>query len=128
MLSPEPSSRPTGHLHTPETGAAVCTNCGSSIAADDMFCLSCGTKRTESGSASPATKPAQRLEDYEKGYLDRVEKHSKAEGFSIDLAGEVGEKTNREAAKRKPKIQPITKPDICTNCGFKMVIDENILY
>jgi len=62
MLSPDPNSRPTKPLHIPEAGANVCTNCGSNIAADDMFCLSCGTKRTESSSAP---KPAQKLEDYE---------------------------------------------------------------
>ena len=64
MLSPEPSSRPTRPLHTPEAGAYVCTNCGSNITADDMFCQSCGTKRTESSSAPSAPKPAQKLEDY----------------------------------------------------------------
>ena len=102
MLSPEPSSRPTRPLDIPEAGVDVCPNCGSNIAADDMFCLSCGTKRAESGSAPSAPKPAQKLEDYEKEYLDRVEKHSKTEGFSIDLDGEVGEKTNRESAQGKP--------------------------
>ena len=124
MLSPEPGSRPTRPLHTTEAGVDVCTNCGSNIAADDMFCLSCGTKRAESGSAPSAPKPAQKLEDYEKEYLDRVEKHSKAEGFSIDLDGEVGKKTNRETARSKPKAKPETKPDVCTNCSFKMAIDE----
>ena len=87
MLSPEPSSHPTRPLHTPEIGTNVCTNCGSSIAVDDMFCESCGTKRAESGLSPSAPKPEQKLEDYEKGYLDRIEKHSKAEGFSIDLDG-----------------------------------------
>ena len=62
MLSPEPSSRPTRPLHTPETGTNVCTNCGSNIAVDDMFCESCGTKRAESDSSPPA----QKLEEYEK--------------------------------------------------------------
>ena len=71
MLSPEPSSRPT-RLRIPEAGAYVCTNCGSNIAKDDLFCQSCGAKRTESGSAPSAPKPAQKLEEYEKGYLDRV--------------------------------------------------------
>ena len=124
MLSPEPSSRSTRPLHTPEAGAVVCTNCGSDIAGDDMFCLSCGTKRTDTRADPLVSKPEQKLEDYEKEYLGRIEKHSKAEGFSIDLDGEVGKKTNRETARSKPKAKPGTKPDVCTNCSFKMAIDE----
>ena len=87
MLSPEPGSRPTRSLHTSETGTNVCKNCGSNIVGDDMFCLNCGTKCAESDSATSVPKPPQKLDDYEKEYLDRVEKHSKAEGFSIDLDG-----------------------------------------
>ena len=96
MLSPDPSSRLTRPQPTPQAEDVVCTSCGSKITIDDMFCQSCGTKRVESGSAPSAPKPAPKFEDYEKGYLDRTEKHSKAEGFSIDFDGEVGEKTNRE--------------------------------
>ena len=73
MLSPEPGSRPTRSLHTPETETDVCTNCGSNITGDDMFCESCGTKRAELGLSPPAPKPAQKLEEYEKEYLGRVE-------------------------------------------------------
>ena len=105
MLSPEPSSRATRPVGTPDTGD-VCTNCGS-IIVDDMFCQSCGTKRTDTKTDQLASKPEPELEVYEKEYLDRIEKHSKAEGFSINLDGEVGEKTNRENARR-PKVKPET--------------------
>ena len=100
-LSPDPDSRLTKSLPTPES---------------------------ESGLASSAPKPAQKFENYEKDYLDKLEKDSKAEGFSINLDGEVGEKTTRDVAKRKTEPEQVTKQetksDVCTNCSSKMTPDE----
>ena len=70
----------------------------------------------------PTTQP--KLEEYEK----ETEKDAKAEGFSISADGEVGEQTTRDAAKKKPEPEAVTKPetnlDTCTNCNFKMTVNE----
>ena len=129
-LSPDPGSPLASVRAGPasETSADTCTNCGSEISADEVFCTVCGEKREDPGSVAtpdvpkPTTQP--KLEEYEK----ETEKDAKAEGFSISADGEVGEQTTRDAAKKKPKPEPVTKPetnlDTCTNCNFKMAVNE----
>jgi len=133
-LSPDPDSPLASVRAGPatETSADTCTKCGSEISADEMFCTVCGAKKEEPSSVAtpdvpkPTTQP--KLEEYEKEYVDRVEKDAKAEGFSINADGEVGEKATRDTAMKKPKPEPVTKLetklDLCTNCGFKMAVNE----
>ena len=129
-LSPDPDSPLASIRAGPatETSADTCTKCGSEISADEMFCTGCGAKREEPSSVAtpdvpkPTTQP--KLEEYEK----ETEKDAKAEGFSISADGEVGEQTTRDAAKKKPEPEAVTKPetnlDTCTNCNFKMAVNE----
>ena len=128
MLSPDPGSHSTKTIPTQATESLVCANCGYKIAIDEIFCINCGAKRVDTDSVPQVVKPAQKLEDYEREYLGRLEKHSKSEGFSISANGELGEKTTRENARGKTISKSITKPeiksDICSNCGSKIAIDE----
>ena len=129
-LSPDPDSLLASVRAGPatETSADTCTKCGSEISADEMFCTVCGAKSEEPSSVAtpdvpkPTTQP--KLEEYEK----ETEKDAKAEGFSISADGEVGEQTTRDAAKKKPEPEAVTKPetnlDTCTNCNFKMTVNE----
>ena len=129
-LSPDPDSLLASVRAGPatETSADTCTKCGSEISADEMFCTVCGAKREEPSSVAtpdvpkPTTQP--KLEEYEK----ETEKDAKAEGFSISADGEVGEQTTRDVAKIKPEPEAVTKPetnlDTCTNCNFKMAVNE----
>ncbi|MCS5546380.1 MAG: zinc ribbon domain-containing protein [SAR324 cluster bacterium] len=129
-LSPDPDSLLASVRAGPatETSADTCTKCGSEISADEMFCTVCGAKREEPNTVAtpdvpkPTTQP--KLEEYEK----ETEKDAKAEGFSISADGEVGEQTTRDVAKIKPEPEAITKPetnlDTCTNCNFKMAVNE----
>ena len=129
-LSPDPDSPLASVRAGPatETSADTCTKCGSEISADEMFCTVCGAKSEEPSSVAtpdvpkPTTQP--KLEEYEK----ETEKDAKAEGFSISADGEVGEQTTRDAAKIKPEPEAVTKPetnlDTCTNCNFKMTVNE----
>ena len=129
-LSPDPDSLLASVRAGPatETSADTCTKCGSEISADEMFCTVCGAKSEEPSSVAtpdvpkPTTQP--KLEEYEK----ETEKDAKAEGFSISADGEVGEQTTRDAAKIKPEPEAVTKPetnlDTCTNCNFKMAVNE----
>ena len=129
-LSPDPDSLLASVRAGPatETSADTCTKCGSEISADEMFCTVCGAKSEEPSSVAtpdvpkPTTQP--KLEEYEK----ETEKDAKAEGFSISADGEVGEQTTRDVAKIKPEPEAVTKPetnlDTCTNCNFKMAVNE----
>ena len=129
-LSPDPDSPLASVRAGPatETSADTCTKCGSEISADEMFCTVCGAKREEPNTVAtpdvpkPTTQP--KLEEYEK----ETEKDAKAEGFSISADGEVGEQTTRDVAKIKPEPEAVTKPetnlDTCTNCNFKMAVNE----
>jgi len=129
-LSPDPGSPLASVRAGPasETSADTCIKCGSEISADEMFCTECGAKREEPSSVAtpdvpkPTTQP--KLEEYEK----ETEKDAKAEGFSISADGEVGEQTTRDVAKIKPEPEAVTKPetnlDTCTNCNFKMAVNE----
>ena len=129
-LSPDPGSPLASVRAGPasETSADTCIKCGSEISADEIFCTECGAKREEPSSVAtpdvpkPTTQP--KLEEYEK----ETEKDAKAEGFSISADGEVGEQTTRDVAKIKPEPEAVTKPetnlDTCTNCNFKMAVNE----
>jgi predicted amidophosphoribosyltransferase len=113
MLSPIPNLQLTKTLASADIESYICKSCGAKVSSDNRFCTSCGTKHVETTSDSSTPKLAQKSEDYEE-----------EEGFSINLDGEVGEKTNRETARTRSNAKSETKPDICTNCGFKMNADE----
>ena len=125
LSAPKPIPQPKAEL---ETNLDTCTNCNFKMAVNEMFCTVCGAKREEPSSVAtpdvpkPTTQP--KLEEYEK----ETEKDAKAEGFSISADGEVGEQTTRDVAKIKPEPEAVTKPetnlDTCTNCNFKMAVNE----
>ena len=74
----------------------------------------------------------QKLEDYEKEYLNRAQSQPDAGGFTITEDGEVGEKISRKTKPRKKSTTKTAKPrkkvksktDSCVKCGAKITTDD----
>ena len=74
----------------------------------------------------------QELEDYEKEYLNRAQRQSDTDGFTITEDGEVGEKVAKKTKPRKkatsktakPRKKAKSKTDSCVKCGAKISTDD----
>ena len=74
----------------------------------------------------------QKLEDYEKEYLNRAQRQQDTGGFTITEDGEVGKRVARKTKPRKkattktakPRKKAKSKTDSCVKCGAKISTDD----